>query len=500
MFSKVLIANRGEVAIRVLRACREMGISSVAVYSEADRTALHVRLADQAFLLGPSSPLESYLSIPRLLEVARRSGAEALHPGYGFLSENPNLALACREEGIVFIGPPPQILEKAGNKIAARRLMKEAGLPIIPGTLDGLSGEEEALRVAGELGYPILLKAAAGGGGKGMRLVHDESEMRAAIRTARNEAEVAFGDSTLYLEKLVSHARHIEVQILADAQGNMVYLGERECTIQRRHQKLVEEAPSPALTPEDRRRLGETALRGARAMGYTGAGTFEFLRDQDGHFCFLEVNPRLQVEHPVTEMVTGIDIVKEQMRLAQGEPLRIRQEDIQVRGWALECRVYAEDPENIFMPSPGTIRALEEPSGPGVRVESSAFVGLSIPMYYDPLLSKVVVWAETRQEAISRMRRALQEYHVMGVNTTIPFHRFVVEDPGFVSGDFDTGFINREWSEKAHRREEMKSLAALAAALVAAQKGPPTGRRPQPPGARDNAWKAYGRRAMLRGA
>ena len=499
MFRKILIANRGEVAIRVLRACRELGIPSVAVYSEADRSALHTRLADQAYLLGPASPLESYLSIPRLMEVARRSGAEAIHPGYGFLSENPALARACQEEGLVFIGPPAEVLEKAGNKVAARRLMKEAGLPIIPGTLDGVAGEEEAFEAAKELSYPVLLKAAAGGGGKGMRLVHDEGEMGAAMRTARNEAEMAFGDSTLYVEKLIPRARHIEVQLLADAHGNAVYLGERECTIQRRHQKLVEEAPSPALDPEGRRRLGEMALAGAGAMDYRSAGTFEFLRDQEGNTYFLEVNPRLQVEHPVTEMVTGIDIVKEQIRLAAGEALRFRQEDIQVKGWALECRVYAEDPENIFMPSPGTIWALEEPSGPGVRVESSAFVGLSIPTYYDPLLAKVVVWAETRLEAISRMRRALQEYYVMGVNTTIPFHRFVVDDPTFLSGDFDTGFIHREWGEKTHKRERVKALAALAAALVASQKGPPGAARSQSQKVQDSPWKLHGRRAQLRG-
>lgn len=500
MFRKILIANRGEVAIRILRACREMGIPSVAVYSEADRNALHVRLADQAFLLGPASPLESYLSIPRLMGVAHLSGADAIHPGYGFLSENPNLARTCQEEGIGFIGPTAEVLEKAGNKVEARRLMKEAGLPIIPGTLDGLAGEDEAFQVAGELGYPVLLKAAGGGGGKGMRIVHDASEMLPAIRTARNEAKMAFGDSTLYVEKLISRARHIEMQILADAQGNMVYLGERECSIQRRHQKLVEEAPSPVMGPEDRRTLGKTVLRGARAIGYVGAGTFEFLRDQEGHFYFLEVNPRLQVEHPVTEMVTGIDIVKEQIRLAAGEPLRFKQEDIQVKGWAIECRLYAEDPENIFMPSPGTIWAMVEPSGPGVRVESSAFVGLSIPTYYDPLLSKVVVWAETRVEAINRMRRALQEYYIMGVNTTAPFHRFVMEDAAFLSGDFDTGFIHREWGEKTHRRERMKGLAALAAALVASQKGlPSTGARLRPQAAQESAWKSHGRRAMLRG-
>ena len=456
MFKKILIANRGEIAVRVIRACREMGITAVAVYSEADRDALHVRLADEAYPIGPPPARESYLSIEKIIAVAKKSGAQAIHPGYGFLSENPLLPEACEAAGIVFIGPGAAAMLLMGNKVTARKAMTEAGVPVTPGT-DILPEDpanaraivetviaEGVAKASGSAGgdvYPILLKAAAGGGGKGMRVVNSAAEFDSAFAQARSEALSSFGDASVYAEKFVTRPRHIEFQIFADTHGNVIHLGERECTIQRRHQKLVEECPSPVVDEATRARIGEMAVRAARAAAYVGAGTCEFLRDESGAFYFMEMNARLQVEHPVTEMVTGLDLVKMQFRIAAGEPLPIRQEDVHLRGWSIECRIFAEDPTKNFMPSPGRIGTLRVPAGPGVRDDGGVYQGYRVPVHYDPMISKLVVWAETRPDAIARMRRALGEYRIEGIRTTIPFHRRVVRHRAFLDGEFDTGFI-----------------------------------------------------------
>jgi acetyl-CoA carboxylase biotin carboxylase subunit len=453
MFRMILIANRGEIAVRVIRACREMGIATVAVFSEADRDALHVRLADEAYPIGPPSPQESYLSIPRIIEAARQSGAEAIHPGYGFLSENPLFPEACGKAKIVFIGPGAAAMRLMGNKVTARAAMIEAGVPVTPGT-ETLPEDPEAARrrieevmTAGAASagavYPILLKAAAGGGGKGMRAVASAAEFASAYMQARSEAQSAFGDPSVYAERLVRHPRHIEIQVLADTQGHTVHLGERECTIQRRHQKLVEESPSPVVDAATRARLGDLGVRAARAAGYVGAGTCEFLRDESGAFYFMEMNARLQVEHPVTEMVTGLDLVKLQIRIAAGESLPFGQDDVTMRGWAIECRIFAEDPSRGFMPSPGRIGTLRVPSGPGIRDDGGVYQGYRVPVHYDPMISKLVAWGQDREEAIARMRRALDEYRIEGVRTTIPFHRRVFRHPAFIAGDMDTSFIQK---------------------------------------------------------
>jgi acetyl-CoA carboxylase biotin carboxylase subunit len=461
MFRKILVANRGEIAVRVVRACREMGIAAVAVYSEADRDALHVRLADEAYPIGPPAPQESYLSIPRILEAARLSKAEAIHPGYGFLSENPLFPEACAKAKVVFIGPGAKAMRLMGNKVTARAAMVEAGVPVTPGTEILPEDPEEARRRVEEVmtagtaevpagrkkaagpasAYPVLLKAAAGGGGKGMRAVVAAAEFASAYTQARSEGQSAFGDPSIYAERLVRRPRHIEIQVLADAQGHTVHLGERECTIQRRHQKLIEEAPSPVVDAATRARLGELGVRAARAAGYVGAGTCEFLRDAGGAFYFMEMNARLQVEHPVTEMVTGLDLVKLQIRIAAGESLPFTQDDVAMRGWAIECRIFAEDPSRNFMPSPGRIGTLRVPSGPGIRDDGGVYQGYRVPVYYDPMISKLVAWGEDRAEAIARMRRALDEYRIEGVRTTIPFHRRVFRHPAFIAGDMDTSFI-----------------------------------------------------------
>jgi len=456
MFRKILIANRGEIAVRVIRACREMDIGSVAVFSEADRDALHVRLADEAYPIGPPAPQESYLSIPRIIEAARLAKAEAIHPGYGFLSENPLFPEACAKAKIVFIGPGAAAMRLMGNKVTARAAMIAAGVPVTPGTEmlpedpeqarrvveDAMTGHEGAgKRKAPAPAYPVLLKAAAGGGGKGMRAVASEAEFVSAYTQARSEAQSAFGDPSVYAERLVVKPRHIEIQVLADAKGHTVHLGERECTIQRRHQKLIEESPSPVVDGATRARLGELGVRAARAAGYVGAGTCEFLRDASGEFYFMEMNARLQVEHPVTEMVTGLDLVKLQIRIAAGEPLPFTQDQVTMRGWAIECRIFAEDPARGFMPSPGRIGTLRVPSGPGIRDDGGVYQGYRVPVYYDPMISKLVAWGEDRAEAIARMRRALDEYRIEGVRTTIPFHRRVFRHPAFIQGDMDTGFI-----------------------------------------------------------
>jgi len=497
MFRKILIANRGEIAVRVMRACREMGISTVAVYSEVDRKSLHVRYADQAFLIGPAPSSESYLRIDRILDAARRSGAEAIHPGYGFLAENPEFARACADAGVVFIGPPVAAMELMGSKTASRRTLIQAGLPVVPGTDRQLESLEEAYRAAEGIGYPVMLKASGGGGGKGLRLVPSAAELESAYNTARSEAQNAFGDPSLYLEKYLERPRHIEIQILGDQYGRLIHLGERECSLQRRHQKLLEECPSPVVGEEMRRRMGETAVRIGKLAGYWNAGTVEFLVEQSGNYYFLEMNTRLKVEHPVTELVMGIDLVKEQIRIGAGERLRWEQEEVRGRGAAIECRIYAEDPGNNFFPSPGYISRLQAPAGPGLRRDSGVYEGWTVPLEYDPLLSKVAVWGTERTEAMARMRRALGEYEVFGIKTNIPFFRRLLEHPDFVAGRLDTGFIDRVLAaglmEEAPPSAEEERVAVLAAALYAG--GREEKKPPAPPN--DNAWKKAGREALL---
>ncbi len=468
MFTKVLVANRGEIAIRVVRALREMGIVSATIYSEADRASRHVRYADEAHLIGPPLPSESYLRIDAIVDLAKKIGAEAIHPGYGFLAENAAFARACEDAGIVFIGPTSRTIALVGDKMEARRTMQATGIPVVPGGERPLATEDEVSAEAERIGFPVMMKAAAGGGGKGMRVVRDASELAAAAKAARSEAASAFGDDRVYLEKLIEKPRHVEFQIMADGHGNVVHLGERECSIQRRHQKLVEESPSTALTPSLRAKMGEAAVKAARAAGYVNAGTIEFLLDAERNFYFLEVNARLQVEHPVTELVTGVDLVREQLRVAAGEELSFTQAEVFHKGSAIECRICAEDPENNFLPSTGLIELLREPSGPGVRVESGIYEGYEVPIHYDPLISKLLVWAPTRDQAIARMRRALDEYDVEGIKTTIPFHKAVMESEPFKSGEFDTSFVDEVFFPTyAGRAARHVEVAAIAAALVA---------------------------------
>ncbi len=469
MFKKVLVANRGEIAVRVLRACEEMGISTVAVYSDVDRSALHVRYADEAYYIGPAPARESYLRIDNIIEVAKESGADAIHPGYGFAAENPEFPRACQEAGVAWIGPPAKAIAAAGDKLAARRTAREVGVPVIPGTYEEMR-DDEVVAEAERLGYPIFVKAVAGGGGKGMRLVKTPEDLPRALESAHREAESAFGNGALYIEKVIEGARHVEYQVLADQYGNMIHLGERECSIQRRHQKLVEEAPSTALDDGLRNEMGKAAIEAAQAAGYVNAGTIEFLLDKDKRFYFLEMNTRLQVEHPVTELVTGIDIVKEQLRIASGRKLRYKQKDIRFKGHALECRISAEDPFSDFSPSIGRISALGEPTGPGVRVESGLYEGFEVSLYYDPLIAKVVAWGETRGEAILRMRRALSEYRIVGVKTNIPFHLQLMNNTSFIAGQVDTTFVERRFSLAKEERAHHAEVAALAAAILAHQK------------------------------
>ena len=465
MFKKILIANRGEIAVRIVRACREMGIASVAVYSEVDRAALYVLRADEAYAIGAAPATESYLNIERILQAARQCGADAIHPGYGFLSENSRFARACGDAGIKFIGPPPESMEMMGSKTRARQHMEKAGVPFVPGTSHGLQSLVEAKEVAAQLGYPVMLKAAAGGGGKGMRLVAAEPELASALDAARSEAQRAFGDDEVYIEKAIINPRHIEMQILADEHDNTVYLSERDCSLQRRHQKVVEESPSPAATPEMRRRMGEIAVKAAQAAGYTNAGTIEFLADQSGNFYFLEMNTRLQVEHPVTELVTGLDLVQLQIRIAAGEKLPFTQNDVQLRGHAMECRIYAEDPENNYFPSPGKITALAEPGGPGIRVDGGVYEGWNVPLEYDPLLAKLIAYGETREQAMARLRRALDEYFVGGVKTNLGLFRKILSNPDFVAGRADTGLLAR-MQGMPHRDDEPEREASAIAAVI----------------------------------
>ena len=469
MFNKVLIANRGEIAVRVLRACRELGIKTVAVYSEADRQAMHVRYATEAYLIGPAPSRESYLRGDKIIEVALKSGAGAIHPGYGFLAENAEFAQAVEDAGLEFIGPKPFAISSMGDKAIARKTMMEAGVPVVPGTkgTDRLS-DEELLKLAPDVGFPLLIKATAGGGGKGMREVTSIEEMPAALASARGEAKSAFGEDNVYLEKLLLGARHIEIQILADKFGNVIHLNERECSLQRRHQKLLEEAPSPVMDEDLRQRMGEVAVQAAKAVNYESAGTIECLVDKDKNFYFLEMNTRLQVEHPITELVTGVDIVKEQIRIARGRKLSFKQKDIKINGAAIECRVNAEDPYNNFMPSTGLISHVVLPSGPGVRIDTGVYSGFEISPYYDSMISKLIVWGDTRAQAILRMRRALEEYKVVGVRTNIPFHQTMMDSHRFMGGQYDTRFVEEEFdmTEIGEGKEALPEIAAIIATLV----------------------------------
>ncbi len=472
MFKKVLIANRGEIAVRILRACRELGLETVAVYSEADRQALHVRYADEAYLLGPAPSRESYLRGDKIIEIAKKSGAGAIHPGYGFLAERDDFAEACAEAGLIFIGPKPSAIAAMGDKAVARATVAKSGVPVVPGTEDvGNLSDEELLSLAPKIGFPLLIKATAGGGGKGMREVRNIEEMPALLQSARREAEASFGDGNVYLEKLIEGARHIEIQILADAHGNVIYLGERECSLQRRHQKLIEEAPSPFVGEDEdlRRRIGEVAVKAAQAVDYVNAGTIEFLVDKDRNFYFLEMNTRLQVEHPITEMVTGVDIVKEQIRIARGRKLSYTQEEITLTGAAIECRINAEDPYNNFLPSTGRIEHSILPTGPGVRVDTSVYPGFEITPYYDPLIAKLIVWGETRGQAILRMRRALEEYRIVGIRTNIPFHQRMMDSTRFIAGQYDTRFVEERFAldEVEDGRTIHPEIAAIMATLAA---------------------------------
>jgi len=487
MFTKILIANRGEIAVRVLRACHEMGIAAVAVYSDVDRASLHVLKADEAYPIGAAAAAESYLNMEKILDVAARSGADAIHPGYGFLSENAKFAQACADAGVKFIGPSAAAMEAMGSKTRARQAMERAGVPLVPGTSRGLESFEQAEQLAARIGYPVMLKAAAGGGGKGMRFVPAPEALKSALEGARSEAERSFGDGEVYLEKAMVNPRHIEMQVLADEHGNIVYLGERECSLQRRHQKVVEESPSPMVDADMRRRMGEVAVRVARAAGYTNAGTVEFLVDQQKNFYFLEMNTRLQVEHPVTELVTGLDLVQLQILIAAGERLAFTQDEVEIRGHAIECRIYAEDPDNNYFPSPGKITLLLEPSGPGVRRDSGIYEGWTVPMDYDPLLAKLIGYGADRNQAMGRLMRALHEYFVGGIKTNISLFLRILSDPDFRAAKMDTGFLERLLEKKrAEPPTDSKAteVAAIAAGLFAALGVPAAAAGERSPGSR----------------
>ncbi|MFN0086044.1 MAG: acetyl-CoA carboxylase biotin carboxylase subunit [Blastocatellia bacterium] len=506
MFRKILIANRGEIAVRLIRACRDLGISPIAVYSEADRDALHVRLADEAWFIGESPAAQSYLAGEKIIDAARRSGAEGIHPGYGFLSEREWFARAVEEAGIRFIGPSPESIALMGDKTNARVAAVRAGAPIVPGTTEPIRDEAAARRIGAEIGYPVMLKASAGGGGKGMRIVRSAEEMSGAVRMAGAEAQAAFGDPSVYIEKLIERPRHIEIQIIADRHGNVIHLGERECSIQRRHQKVIEECPASFNDAGLRARMGAASVEIARAANYHSVGTIEFLVDADRNFYFLEMNTRLQVEHPVTELVTGIDLVREQIRIAAGERLTIRQEDVRWTGSAIECRVYAEDPEKNFLPSPGKITRLRTPAGPGVRDDSGVYEGWEVPIHYDPMISKLAAWGATREEAIGRMKRALGEYHVGGIRTTIPFFLTVLEDDEFRRGAIDTGYIARflertpsplEPSRHDDPPDEQRIAALIAAAIDHQRQNRSAETAPAAAGKRNSAWKFSGRASAM---
>ncbi|MDH3211525.1 MAG: acetyl-CoA carboxylase biotin carboxylase subunit [Myxococcales bacterium] len=508
MFDKILIANRGEIAVRVIRACREMRIRTVAVYSDVDRESLHVRFADEAYPCGPPPARESYLVMDRILEIAKRSGAQAIHPGYGFLAENGEFADRCESEGIVFIGPSGDVMRSMGDKVTSRQTMEKAGVPIVPGTTERLSDEAIA-RWIRDVGPPVMVKASAGGGGKGMRLVNNEAEIPQAIARARSEAKSSFGDDGLYVEKFIKQPRHIEIQILADSHGNVIHLFERECSIQRRHQKVIEEAPGNGITPELREKMGEAAVAAAKAVGYRGAGTCEFLMDPQKHFYFLEMNTRVQVEHAITEAITGIDIVKAMIRVAAGEPLGIAQEDVAIHGHAIEARIYAEDPDQNFVPSPGNIVLYRPASGIGVRVDSGVSQGATVTVHYDPMIAKLITWGVDRREAIDRLERALFEFVVKGIKTSIPFHRKVVRHPIFLEGRYDTSFIDAHMEGgkgateiPSGEKDETRRVAFMLAAIAAYRRDKEQVVRASAvsaDGASVEPWKQYGRRAQMRG-
>jgi acetyl-CoA carboxylase, biotin carboxylase subunit len=463
MIKKILIANRGEIAVRVIRACREMGITNVAVFSEIDSTALHVRMADEAYPIGPSPSNESYLVHEKILDVAKLSGADAIHPGYGFLSENAEFAQKVVDAGLIWIGPPAQAIAEMGDKLRARQTAMKSGVPVVPGFEQTITDVEDIRDDAKKIGYPILIKAAAGGGGKGMRIVNTDDELAGALKTAASEAKSAFGDDRVYFEKYIAKPHHVEIQILADPFGSMIYLGERECSIQRRHQKVIEEAPSPIIKPDMRKKMGEAALNIARGCGYTNAGTVEFLVDDDLNFYFLEVNTRLQVEHPITEMITGIDLVREQIKIASGQKLELTQDDIKINGHAIECRIYAEDPDNNFIPSTGKLRSYKEPAGIGVRVDSGVYEDAAIPIFYDPMISKMIAWGATREEAVQRTHRALTEYRISGVCTTVNFHLAVMQNKNFQAGKLHTHFIEEEFPDMNFSVEDDEHILQAAA-------------------------------------
>ncbi len=508
MFKKILIANRGEIAVRVIRACHEMGIAAVAVYSEVDRGSLHVRYADEAYPIGAATASESYLNIAKILDAAKRAGVDGIHPGYGFLSENARFAQACADAGVKFIGPSAAAMEMMGSKTRARQAIERAGIPLVPGTASRLRSFEQAEQIAAQVGYPVMLKAAAGGGGKGMRLVDTPQQLHSALESARSEAERAFGDDEVYLEKAILNPRHIEMQVLADQHGNAIYLGERECSIQRRHQKVLEESPAPIVDSEMRRKMGEAAVGVAKAAGYSNAGTVEFLVDESGNFFFLEMNTRLQVEHPVTELVTGIDLVHLQIRIAAGETLPFVQNDIQMRGHAIECRIYAEDPDNNYFPSPGMIHLLMEPSGPGIRLDSGVYEGWNVPMDYDPLLAKLIGYGSDRVQAIGRLTRALGEYFVGGIKNNISLFGRILDDPEFRAGNVDTGFLDRMLKKQNRGQADTKlsAVAVIAAGMFVAMGAPVSASDPATAasGSRNNSgkaasgWKGVGRIEALR--
>jgi acetyl-CoA carboxylase, biotin carboxylase subunit len=502
MFKKILIANRGEIAVRVIRACIEMKIPTVAVYSEADRRALHVRMADEAIFIGPAPSRESYLVVDTIIRAAQLTFADAVHPGYGFLAENALFASACRDAGLTFIGPSPNAIALMGSKVESRRAALRFGVPMVPGTVDPVERDEEARTIASSVGYPIMLKASAGGGGKGMRLVRSDAELTDELRNTRTEAMAAFGDSAVYIEKYVAEPRHIEIQVFADHHGNAVYVGERECTIQRRHQKVIEECPSPVMDLDLRQRMGNAALNVVRAADYTNAGTVEFLVDRNRDFYFLEMNTRLQVEHAVTEMVTGLDMVKEQIRVAAGEKLSFTQNDVVMKGAAIECRIYAEDPDNNFFPSPGTIRVLQTPSGPGIRDDSGVYEGWTVPIDYDPLISKLVAWGTTRNEAMDRMQRALCEYRVEGIKTNLDFFRTILNDSDFRTGQFDTGFIEHWMKNRTFPIPPSQAELDIAVASAILADSERLKSAPDQNGTTEgplvSLWKTTGRRESLR--
>jgi acetyl-CoA carboxylase, biotin carboxylase subunit len=501
MFRKILIANRGEIAVRILRACRELGIQTVGVFSEVDRNALHVRLADEAYGIGPAASRESYLRIDKLLDVARKTGCDAIHPGYGFLAENPALARGCVDAGVTFIGPPAEAMEMMGSKTAGKQLAWRSGVPTVPGTDDAVANPDEAQNLARNMGYPVLLKAVAGGGGKGMRVVPSDEAFAGAWRDAASEALNAFGDSRVFLEKYLLGPRHIEIQVFADAHGRVVSLGERECSIQRRHQKVVEEAPSAVVTSELRRKMGEAAVRLARAGGYVNAGTVEFLVDADLNFYFLEVNTRLQVEHPVTEQVTGLDLVKLQIAIAAGHRLPFAWETITPRGHAMEVRLYAEDPDNNFFPSPGTILSRHAPTGPGIRLDEGVYEGYTVPMEYDPLLSKLIAWGNSREETIARLRRALDEYTITGIRTNVSLFRRILTEPEFLRGEFHTKWLDEMLSRPrppaTPPRPGTEDAAAIAAALWQIEQAHDAGCHKTSVHGTPSRWKTQGRREQL---